>query len=115
MHEHYDIDEILELGRAGMSASFIRDELGLGISVRQVQRLIRDRLGPRPTRQAIDKPDLLRSVVISGMLANGHDPYLCLKCGHYRSRPGLIHSPTRDPQLENLVFVCRHCSVPGDV
>lgn len=112
---HYDVDEVIAYARAGKSARWIIEYLGLSTSERQVQRLIRDRLGPRPTRQAIQKPDLLRAVTVAAMQARGLNQHWCSTCGRYRALPCLIRCESREQLIEHLVFVCRGCSAPGDV
>ncbi|WP_139196857.1 hypothetical protein, partial [Curtobacterium sp. MMLR14_002] len=66
MARDYDIDEIVYLSEEkGMSAAFIKEELSLKITERQVQRLIAQRLGRRPTRESVRRPDPLRSRVVA--------------------------------------------------
>lgn len=116
MNSQYDIDDIVYLSKEkGMSAAFIKEELSLTITERQVQRLIAGRLGRRPTRQAIQKPDVLRSRVVAYMESQGLDQYYCSSCLKLRLEPGFIRALNRDLSLDVLVFVCRHCSVPSDV
>ena len=113
---HYDRDdEIIAYAQSGKSASWIQEHLGLPITVRQVQRLIHDRLGPRPTRAAITRPDLLRSVVLASMKERGLNEHWCSVCGEYRAVPCLIRCTSWRQDVEHLVFVCRGCSAPGDV
>jgi hypothetical protein len=115
MSTEYDLDEILYLSeQKGMSAAFIKEELSLKISERQVQRLIASRIGRRPTRQAIRMPDILRSRVVAYMESQGLDQYYCSICFKPRAEPGFIHALNADPSLDVLVFVCRHCSVASD-
>lgn len=111
---HYDIDEVIAYAQGGKSARWIVEYLGLSISVRQVQRLIRDRLGPRPTRAAITRPDLLRAVTVASMKERGLNEHWCSVCDRYRAVPCLIRCTTWDQTLGHLVFVCRGCSAPGD-
>jgi hypothetical protein len=115
MRGRYDIDEIVSLAQQGLSAAAIKDELWLPISERQVQRLVRSRLGARPTRRSIAKPDVLRSRVAAYMKAQGLDPHYCALCNRWRFAEGFIHALNADQTLDVLVFVCQHCSVPGDV
>ncbi len=113
---HYDRDdEIIAYAQSGKSASWIQEHLGLSITVRQVQRLIHDRLGPRPTRAAVTRPDLLRAVVVAAMEARGLNQHWCSVCGAYKAVPCLIRSTSWNQTVENLVFVCRGCSAAGDV
>jgi hypothetical protein len=109
------LNEILYLSeQKGMSAAFIKEELSLKISERQVQRLIASRIGRRPTRQAIRMPDILRSRVVAYMESQGLDQYYCSICFKPRAEPGFLHALNSDPSLNVLVFVCRHCSVASD-
>lgn len=103
MRDHYDIDEILELAEQGMSAAFIREELGLGVSVRRVQQIIHDRLGTRPSRASIERRNPLREAVVKYMEANGLNRYYCY-LGHRRVRPCAIRQLGHD--IDSLVFVC---------
>ncbi|WIE74513.1 hypothetical protein [Curtobacterium sp. MCSS17_007] len=115
MARDYDIDEILYLSQTkGMSAAWIKEELSLSITQRQLQRLIAQRVGRRPTRQAIRMPDTVRSRVVAYMESRGLDQYYCSLCLKRRMEPGFIHALNGDPSLDVLVFVCRHCSVASD-
>lgn len=111
----YDPEEILFLASRGMSASFIQEELSLNISVRQIQRIVSSRLGRRPTRASIQKPNILRERVVAYMVSRGLNPKLCSKCGRASVRPGFIRAVNADPSLDALVFVGAECTVPGDV
>jgi hypothetical protein len=115
MARNYDIDELVAFAQSGDSAREIVEKLGLTISERQVQRLVARRLGRRPTRQAIRKPDVLRSRVVAYMESRDLDQYYCSECHNRRLEPGFIRALNRDPSLDVLVFVCRHCSVASDV
>lgn len=111
----YDLDEILFLAKRGMSASFIQEELSLNISTRQVQRIVSKRLGRRPTRASIQKPDILRERVVAYMRARGLNPKLCSSCGRASLRGGAIRAVNDDLSLDALVFVCIRCAASGDV
>ncbi|AZZ51405.1 hypothetical protein [Rathayibacter festucae] len=115
MHDRYDIEEIIYYAQKGMPARFIKEELGLSISERQVQRVVATRLGRRPTRQAIQRPDSLRDRVVAYMESQGLDRYYCTACERRRLEPGFIRALNADRSLDVLVFVCRHCSVASDV
>lgn len=112
---NYDLEYILQLAKRGLPAAFIRDELGLDISVRQVQRLVSSRLGRRPTREAIRRPHVLRDRVVAYMEAQGLDQYYCSECHRHFLEPCFIRALNGDISLDVLVFVCRHCSVASDV
>lgn len=115
MARNYDIDELIAFAESGDSARVIIEKLGLTISERQVQRLVASRLGRRPTRQAIRKPDTLRDRVVAYMESQGLNRYYCSECHRLRMEPGFIRALNRDMSLDVLVFVCRHCSVASDV
>lgn len=109
------IDEIIHLSEEkGMSAAFIKEELSLKITERSVQRIIARRLGRRPTRESVRRPDPLRSRVVAYMESQGLDQYYCMVCERRRLEPGFIRALNSDPSLDVLVFVCRHCSVASD-
>lgn len=115
MRSQYDLDEIIYLSeQKGLSAAFIKEELSLTISERQVQRLIAGRLGRRPTRADIRRADPVRSRVVAYMESQGLDQYYCSNCFKRRLEPGFIHALNGDLSLDVLVFVCRHCAVPSD-
>lgn len=114
MAMNYDVEEILHLAKKGLSAQFIQGELGLDISVRQVQRIVSSRLGRRPTRKAIRQPDVLRDRVVAYMESQGLDPRYCSACGRYALDKGFIRALNDDLSLDVLVFVCRRCSVVSD-
>lgn len=114
MARNYDIDELIAFAESGDSARVIIEKLGLTISERQVQRLVASRLGRRPTRYAIRKPDTLRDRVVAYMEAQGLSRYYCSECHRLRAEPGFIRALNRDLSLDVLVFVCRHCSVASD-
>lgn len=115
MAMNYDIDEILDLAQRGLPSRFIRDELGLDISVRQVQRLVSSRLGRRPTRAAIKRADVLRDRVVAYMESQVLDPHYCSSCHRYYPARGFIRALNADLSLDVLVFVCARCSVVSDV
>ena len=115
MTSHDDLDQILYLSEEkGMSAAFIKEELSLPISERQVQRLIASRLGRRPTRGSVRRADPLRSRVVTYMEMQGLDQYYCSSCLKPRLEPGFIRALNSDLSLDVLVFVCRHCAVASD-
>jgi len=108
-------DEILYFARRGMSAAWIKEELSLTISERRVQQIISSRLGRRPTRQSISKPDILRERVVAYMESRGLNPRHCSNCGRVQLRGGAIRALNDDLSLDALVFVCLRCATPGDV
>ena len=115
MNSQYDLDEILYLSEEkGMSAAFIKEELSLAISERQVQRLIASRLGRRPTRESVRRADPLRSRVVAYMEMQGLDQYYCSYCMKPRLEPGFIRALNSSLSFDVLAFVCRHCSVASD-
>ncbi|MFM9793329.1 hypothetical protein [Streptomyces turgidiscabies] len=100
----YDLAEILELAdQPGMTAPLIKEQLGLRISLRQVQRIIHDHLGQRPTRRSIERRNPLREAVVSYMEENGLSRHYCHE-GHRTVRPCAIRALGRD--LDSFVFVC---------
>ena len=115
MQRSYDLDEILYLARRGMSAAFIQEELGLSISVRQIQRLIASRLGRRPTRETVQKSDILRERVVAYLVQQGLNPRRCSSCGRVTIQGTAIREVSPDLSLDALVFVCLRCAAPGDV
>jgi hypothetical protein len=115
MTSREDLEQIIYLSEEkGMSAAFIKEELNLTISERQVQRLIASRLGRRPTRESVRRADPLRSRVVAYMEAQGLSQYYCSSCFKQRLEPGFIRALNSDLSLDVLVFVCRHCSVASD-
>lgn len=112
MHDHYNISDIVELAEQGMTAAFIKEELGLGISVRQVQRLIHDRLGRRPSRRSIERRDPLRDAVVGYMESHGLSRYYCYM-GHRTIRPCALRQLGCD--IDSLVFVCDREATVADV
>ncbi len=112
---NYDIDELLAYAQRGDSASKIIETLGLSISERRVQQIIKLYLGPRPTRASIRKPDILRERVVALLEAHGKNPRHCSECGRVSLRGGALRAVNADLSLDSLVFVCLHCTVPGDV
>lgn len=115
MRDHYEISEIIELAEKGRSASFIKERLALRISVRQVQRLVSDRLGRRPSRQAIVRRDVLRSRVVSYMESQGLHRFYCSVHQHPTIEPCFIRELSKDESLDSIVFVCRQGSTVADV
>lgn len=115
MHEHYDLAEILELAKQGSPAALIKEELGLGISVRRVQQIVHDHLGRRPTRRAIQQRDVLRSRVVHYVEGQGLSRYYCYQCQRRQLEPCFIRELNSDLSLDVLVFVCRHCATVADV
>ena len=115
MQRSYDLEEIIYLAQRGMSASFIKEELGLSISERQIQRLVSSRLGRRPTRQSVQKKDILRERVVAYMESRGHNSRQCFNCGRATILGTAIRAVNDDLSLDALVFVCLRCAAPGDV
>lgn len=115
MSLNYDLDELLAFAQTGKSASWLVEHLGLPISERRVQQIIKTHLGPRPTRQSVRKPDILRERVVVLLEAQGKNPRHCSACGRVSLRGGAIRAVNADLSLDSLVFVCLHCAVPGDV
>ncbi|MFC8008969.1 hypothetical protein [Streptomyces cinereoruber] len=104
MSPRYDLAEILELAeQPGMTAPLIKEQLGLRISLRQVQRIIHYHLGQRPTRAAIERRNPLREAVVSHMEESGLSRYYCHE-GHRTVRPCAIRALGRE--LDTFVFVC---------
>ena len=114
MSSHYDIDDILYLAQRGISAAAIQEDLGLRISVRQVQRLISSRLGHRPSKLAVSRPDPLRAAVMAYMETQGFDRRVCNVCFKHKREPCMIRCVSREPSLGSFIFVCRKDSVAGD-
>jgi hypothetical protein len=112
---NYDIDELLAYAQRGDSAREIIENLGLSLSERQVQRIVSSRLGRRPTRQSVSKPDILRDRVVILLERQGKNPRHCSSCGRYSIRGGAIRAVNADLTLDSLVFVCLGCATPGDV
>jgi hypothetical protein len=115
MIDRYTIDEILALAQSPERppAWEIKERLGLRQSVRQVQRLIHSRLGPRPTRRAIERRDVLRDAVVYEMERGGLDRHYCLE-GHHSLHPCLVRKIHPEPGVGSLAFVCRKHGVAGD-
>jgi len=113
MRDLYDIDEILELARDGYPAWSIQERLGLSITARQVNRLVKARLGPRPTRKSIERPNVLREAVVTYMESHGLHRRYCSKCQRRLLRDCAIHPLGRT--LDDFVFVCvERCAAAGD-
>ncbi|MBV1778713.1 hypothetical protein KRR55_06250 [Paeniglutamicibacter sp. ABSL32-1] len=95
-------------------AWMIKEELGVERSVRRIQEVINQNLGRRPSRQAIRHHDIFRDRIVAAMEAGGLSRYYCSSCQRRSIEPLFIHQLQRDDQIGSLVFVCRHCSGPGD-
>lgn len=115
MPRNYDIDELLAYAQRGDSAAVIIETLGLTITERRVQQIVSKYLGRRPTRQSIQKPDVLRETVVLLLQAQGKNPRHCSNCGKVQVRGGAIRSLNASRSLDSLVFVCLDCAAPGDV
>lgn len=115
MPYNYDLGELLAFAQREGSARKVIEAMGLTISERQVQRIIARHLGPRPTRQSISKPDILRERVVAYMESQGKSPRHCFVCGRVQLRGGAIRAVNGDLSLDALEFVCLKCAAPGDV
>ena len=113
--KHQDI--VLSYFNEGMRTDVIADELG--ISVRQVQRILRDALGPYqrgpgPSTQAQNKlSDVLRDIVIQLMRQEGRDFTRCELCGEPipAGQWNLHHTKYEGATYQDLRIVCRACNV----
>lgn len=114
MTRHYDIQEILDLAsdpEHPRAAWEIKEELGLPVSVRRVQQIVKAHLGSRPSRRTIQRRDVLRSRVVAYMESQGLSKYYCY-LGHVVLHECAIRELRRDDDLGSLVFVCsRHATV----
>lgn len=115
MARNYDLDELLAFAQRGDSALQIIETLGLSITGRRVQQIIRQHLGPRPTRKSVREPNVVREAVVAYMESCGLNPRHCSNCGKVQVRGGAIRSLSATPSLDSLVFVCIDCATPGDV
>lgn len=112
----YDEDEqIVELASQvpRKPAWMIKEELGSTRSVRRIQEIINERLGRRPTREAIKRRDVVRDRVVAHMEAAGLSRYYCYSCQRRFLEPLFIHELASNDSLDSLVFVCRHCAGPS--
>lgn len=107
--------QAVELAAQGVPADFIKAELAIPRSVRTVQRWVNQVHGRRPTRQAIQQRDVLRSRVVEYMESQGLSRYYCSACLRRQIEECFIRELSRDLSLDVLVFVCRHCATVADV
>lgn len=115
-YRSYDIDTVLAYAARGLTAVEIIDELGLTVSERTIQSVVSRHFGRRPTLKSLRRDDPLRSVVVKLMVAAGRDPHVCSECGRQTTRPLAIRATCRDPDVNDLVFVCvTSCATVADV
>lgn len=113
----YEEDErIIELAMQvpKKAAWMIKEELGSERSVRRIQEIINAHLGRRPSRQAIRQRDIVRDRVVAAMEEMGLLKNYCGVCSKWFAESLFIHELESDDRIESLIFVCRHCSGPGD-
>lgn len=108
-------NDIARLAMAGQPASSIKEQLGLTISLRQVQRIVVQRLGRWPKRSYATRDDPLRRRVVSWMEASGLDRSYCFQCNRISLKPPYIRQLKHDDDLGTLVFVCCRCRRAGDI
>lgn len=113
MIKAWNKDEILKLWNEGLSASRIKEQLKLDITIRQIQR-IGAKGGNRKLRRSgrIDEEfdTQFRDIVRQLMIERGDDPYLCSLCGVLSEKRMTIHHTKYDgATLSDLVFACMGC------
>jgi hypothetical protein len=114
----FDRRPIVELAAKGMSARKIKDRLELDITVRQVQRIMRQELGPvdktKSGRLSIDQfgDGPWRMLIESAMRQLGHNPYICDICAERQHRKcGIHHKRYEGATIQDLVYACRSCNL----
>lgn len=114
-HRSYDLDEVLALASAGLSAAEIIEDLHLKVGERAIQKQVAKHLGHRPTKQTVEAYDPVRSRVVAYMVSHGLDERYCSECQKRTLYKCAIRELGRDDSLDSLVFVCRHCATVADV
>jgi hypothetical protein len=110
----FDGDEVLAYAQAGYSAPRIIETLGLSVGERTIQKYVAAHFGHRPTIKSVEAYDPVRSRVVAYMVANGLNEYYCSNCHRRSSYKGSIRELRQSDSLDDLVFVCRHCSTVAD-
>lgn len=110
----YDLDEVLALASAGMSASQIIYELRLTVGERTIQKQVARHLGHKPTKASIEAYDPLRTRVAAYMVSQGLDERYCSNCFRHSYYKCAIRALERSDSLDDLVFVCRRCASAAD-
>lgn len=108
-------NDIARLAMDGYPASAIKERLGLTVSLRQVQRIVVQRLGRWPKRSAATRDDPIRRRVVAWMTESGLDPRYCFQCHRISVRPPYIRQLKQDDDLGTLAFICHLCKRAGDL
>lgn len=110
-----EVEQIVELatGDERMPAWMIKERLGSRLSVRRIQEIVHDYVGPRPLKPKVDS---LRSRVIAHMVnVNDLHPHVCYLCGKFNGGDMYIRALRRDDSLDSLVFVGKCHRRAGDL
>lgn len=106
---------IVKLAKSGLPARKIAGRLGVGVTTRQVQRVVRRELGARPqTNNSADNAlgnmrDYIEALMIEAL---EKDPFFCEICEERQGRKCDIHHRKYEgATLYDLQFVCRSCNL----
>jgi len=107
--------QIVELTRSGMSARTIKCKLGLGLTVRSIQRVAENYVGPTSkvaNSWANQLPIELRPHIIWCLEQLGLDPHTCAICKERQTKKcDIHHTKYEGATIYDLQYVCRSCNL----
>lgn len=112
-----DHEDILNLARAGDHAGLIKEQLGLTLSERQIQRIVTQSLGRRPRRAATSiRENWLKRAVINYLVEAIHlrSDY-CSQCQSYCGTDVYVRQLNHfEDKLDGVAIIGKCCKRPGD-